>query len=336
MTSLVNVRYLTGFDGSSGFILLTNDHSLFCTDFRYQEAAGRLFVPGSAWEVVMEKGDRMRTLRGLLRRLNIRRLGFETTVSYDFFRRLSGTGIRLKPLTDLIEVLRQVKDADEIAAIRTAVARAEEAFLEVQPHIRPGRTELAVARMLGEALKKKGCSRMPFDIIVASGNNGALPHARPTDRRLSAGDLVVIDWGGEAGGYCSDMTRTMLLGGGTDREKKEKIYRLVLAANRKAIAAVQAGATGVLIDRAARDTINKEGYGDYFGHGTGHGVGIEVHELPRISRLGKGQVSEHMVFTIEPGIYVPGLGGVRIEDMVLVKRSRAEVLTTLPRGPEAA
>lgn len=214
-----------------------------------------------------------------------------------------------------------------------AIRRAEAAFLDVKHYIRKGRREKEIALMLEDRLKKRGCNRIPFDIIIASGPNSAMPHARTTDRRLSAGDLVIIDWGGEADGYFSDMTRTLLLNG-ADIPKKKGAYDAVLKANRMSISAVRPGAEGRVIDKSARDVIKKAGYGEFFGHGTGHGVGLEVHEAPHITWTKNDVIRQNMVFTIEPGIYMPGLGGIRIEDMVLVKGKGREVLTKLPKDLE--
>ena len=314
------------------------------TDFRYREEAerelskkdsrgGATSRSSVAWEIVIEKGNRFGTIRKLLRSLGVGMLGFESSVSYEVFSALSRIGAGLKPLRGLVEGLRAVKDADEIALIRQAVRRAEDAFRDIKPRIRAGRSELEIAGMLEERLKKRGCNRIPFDIIVASGDNAAMPHAKATEKRLSPGDLVVVDWGGEAEGYVSDMTRTLLLRGG-DMTRKKGIYEAVLKANRDAISSVSPGEQGKIIDGTARESIGNAGYGEYFGHGTGHGVGLEVHELPRITWTKRTVVQEHMVFTVEPGIYLPGLGGVRIEDMVLVRSAGCEVLTTLPKNLE--
>jgi Xaa-Pro aminopeptidase len=348
VTAIVNVRYLSGFTGSSGFVFLTKDKNIFITDFRYKEQAEgelgssrngkRANVPPSggeaAWDIIIEKGDRLKIIRSLIRKFSVRSLGCESAVSYEFFKALSRCGARLVPLQGAVEALRGVKDREEIASIAEAVRRAEDAFRDVRPHIRRGRTEREIALMLEERLKKRGCNRIPFDIIVASGDNSAMPHASAGSRVLSAGDLVVIDWGGEAGGYYSDMTRTLLIRGASAQSKKREIFRHVMEANKRAVSAVKAGIESKAVDSAARDHIRNAGYGEFFGHGTGHGVGLEVHELPRVSWSKSEALKENMIFTIEPGIYVPGLGGVRIEDMVLVRPNGAEVLTRLPRSLE--
>ena len=339
---MVNVRYLSGFRGSSGAILISKEKNIFITDFRYQEEAGRELA-GVPWDLFIERGDRLRMIRKLFSDLGIRTLGFETGISYEFFQGLSRCGAGLRPLTGIVEDLRAVKDHGEICSIREAVRRAEEAFLDVKPYIRPGRREREIAFMLETRLKKRGCNRLPFDIIVASGVNSAMPHAKASDKKLSSGDLVVIDWGGESDGYFSDMTRTFLLGGpgspqghrgGGDGSRKEEVYRTVYRANKKAMSAIFPGCMSKGVDEGARNVIKSAGYDKFFGHGTGHGVGLEVHESPRITWTRSSTIRENMIFTVEPGIYIPGLGGVRIEDMVLVKPKGPEVLTRLPRELE--
>lgn len=330
VTDMNNIRYLTGFTGSSGFLLITGKENIFATDFRYKEQAEAGI---NGWDVVIEKGGRASAILKLAGRLGIKRLGFEVSVSYEFFRRLSKRGLVMKPFKNVIEKLRAIKDEEEIGLIKIAVARAESGFLEVRPYIRKGVTENKIAGMLEERLRKKGCSCIPFGIIVASGRNSSMPHARVSEKRLNDGDLVVIDWGGEAGGYFSDMTRTLLIKGG-DMAKKREIYQTVLEANKKAVSVIAPGIESKKIDNSARYVIKKAGYGEFFGHGTGHGVGLQVHELPNIAQKGKETIKENMVFTIEPGIYVPGLGGVRIEDMVAVNKRRAVLLTKLPRELE--
>jgi len=330
ITNLISVRYLTGFRGSSGFALITGKHQVFVTDFRYREQAEQE-VKG--WDIMIEKGKRHSIIKKLVRSMSIGSLGFETSLTYESYRDLLKCGARLRPQRNVVEGMRAVKEEEEVSCIRESVSRAEKAFLDMKGHVRSGRREREIALILEERLKKRGCNAVPFDIIVASGPNSAMPHARATEKRLSPGDLVVIDWGGEADGYYSDMTRTLLLNG-TDLSKKRAIYEVVLRANREALLAVAPGIETRDVDKAARDVIRAAGYGSFFGHGTGHGVGLEVHEFPRITWTKSQAVREHMVFTVEPGIYMPGIGGVRIEDMVLVKPGTSEVLTTLPKELE--
>ncbi|MDH5767525.1 MAG: Xaa-Pro peptidase family protein [Nitrospirota bacterium] len=327
VTDIHNVRYLTGFSGSSGFLFITESKNILITDFRYKEQAGRE-VQG--WDIVIEKRDMIKTIKRLSQKIGIKKLGFESSLSYNFFRRLSKGDLTLKAFKGLIERLRVIKDALEIDSLREAVRRAESAFLDIKPYIKKGISERAIALRLEERLKKRGCRHIPFEVIVASGSNSAMPHAKPTEKKLNKGDLVIIDWGGEADGYLSDMTRTVLLKGGNLNKKKE-IYQLVLEANKRAISFVSPGISSKEIDHSARNVIEKAGYGEFFGHGTGHGVGLQVHESPHITMNKKETIKENMVFTIEPGIYVPGFGGVRIEDMVVVKSDGSEVLTSLSK-----
>jgi len=331
VTDINNVRYLTGFSGTSGFALITGKEAFFVTDFRYREQAAEE-VKG--WIILIEKGNRIRTIQELSKKCRLSRIGFESSVSYDFYERLSRTGLGLHVAEGVVEKLRARKDRSEINSLREAVRRAEAAFLDVKPYIRCGTRELTIALRLEERLKKRGCRRVPFDVIVASGSNSVMPHARPTERKLIRGDLMVIDWGGEADGYFSDMTRTFLMKEGPHSGKKKEIYRTVLEANRKAISSICPGLESKKIDEAARSTIQKAGYGEFFGHGTGHGVGLQVHESPRVTWSVSEIVRENMVFTIEPGIYIAGVGGVRIEDMVVVGGKKARILTSLPKELE--
>ncbi|MDI6889563.1 MAG: Xaa-Pro peptidase family protein [Thermodesulfovibrionales bacterium] len=327
VTEINNIRYLTGFTGSSSLLLITKRESIFVTDFRYGKQAEREVRD---WDIIIEKKGMIKAIKDLSRRIGIKKLGLESSVSYEFFRRLS-EDLSLKAFKGLIERLREIKDAIEINSIREAVRRAEITFLEVRPYIKQGVRERAIALRLEERLKKKGCRHIPFDVIVASGPNSAMPHARPTERILNKGDLIIVDWGGEADGYFSDMSRTLLICKGDNINKKKEIYQLVLEANKRAISLVSPGVESREVDSFARNVVRKAGYGEFFGHGTGHGVGLQVHELPSITRNKREVIKENMVFTIEPGIYVPGLGGVRIEDMVMVKPDGPAVLTTLPK-----
>ena len=331
VTDINNVRYLTGFSGSSGFLFITGKENIFVTDFRYK---GQSEKEVKGWDIVIEMGDRIKIIRAFTKKNGIRKLGFESSASYDFFNSICGLGLTLNVFKGLIEKLREIKDSTEIDSIKKAVERAEAAFLDVKPYIKEGTREISIALRLEESLRKKGCRNIPFEIIVASGPNSAMPHARPTEKKLNKGDFVIIDWGGEAHVYYSDITRTLLIKGGPGLGRKQEIYRTVLDANRRAIACVTPGVRSKYLDETARDIIRRAGYNEFFGHGTGHGVGIQVHEAPRISWNKSERVKENMVFTIEPGIYVPGIGGVRIEDMVLVGKNRAEVLTSLKKNLE--
>lgn len=326
ISDIRNVRYITGFSGSSGIVLLTRKNRIFCTDFRYKEQANREI---KGFEVIIANEEQCKVIIEKAKAVGIRVLGFESTLAYEAYRKLLRKGVTIKAVSNVVEDVRKIKDSAETKLIRVAVQRAQKAFLETKPCIRKGVSERKIASVLECNLKKKGCSSLPFDIIVASGRNSSLPHARPSDKKVATGDFVVVDWGGEAGGYFSDMTRTLLIRG-SGISKKREMYETVLKANRAVIDSVAEGVPARVLDKVARDIIIKAGYGDFFGHGTGHGVGLDVHELPRISRFGRESIKSGMVFTIEPGIYVPGLGGVRIEDMVCAEHDGCSVLTSLP------
>jgi Xaa-Pro aminopeptidase len=328
ITDPVNVRYLSGFTGSSGFIIVSREWAVFATDFRYQEQVKQEIEGFDIW---IEKTERTREIKKICDETGIKRLGFEAHhVTYQVFRALSRKRLKLKPVSDVVESLRIIKSPEEIAHVRTAVKRAEAAFKKLIPFIRKGATERSLALRLERLLKSEGCKSIPFDVIVASGPVSAMPHAKASDRKLQAGDLVIIDWGGESGGYYSDMTRTVLLNG-DDLSHQRKIYRHVLEAQKRAISKVRSGVSAAKVDAAARDHIESLGYGDFFGHGTGHGVGLAIHERPVVSWRSKHRLKNGMIFTVEPGIYVPGFGGVRIEDMILIEGGKAKRLTSLPR-----
>jgi Xaa-Pro aminopeptidase len=328
VTDLRNVRYLTGFTGSSGFMIITGQKSLFFTDFRYQEQA-KIEVRG--FGITIERAERPDTIKSVVERYGIKKLGFEAgNVSYQMYRKLLRKGIKLKALTDTVEGMRLFKTPDELTFIKTAIERAENAFRKLRPYIKVGTSEQKLAIKFEELLKKEGCKTVPFGVIVASGPLSALPHAQPTSRIIKKGDIVLFDWGGECNGYFSDMTRAVAIEG-RNLKKQLRLFSVVREAQSRAIQTVRAGAQAADVDGAAREYISKQGYDRYFGHSTGHGIGLEVHEKPVISWQNKKTVENGMVFTIEPGIYLPGFGGIRIEDIVAVRKDHAEVLTSLPR-----
>ncbi|OGW37433.1 MAG: hypothetical protein A2X58_05350 [Nitrospirae bacterium GWC2_56_14] len=325
-----NVRYLTGFSGSAGSVLVASGTPCLITDFRYAIQARR---EAAGVTVLIQKTDHYAALREAAEHANVDTLWFdETSFTIENLNKLRKQGLTLKGHRDLVGDLRQQKDPRELASLRKAIRRAEESFRELNRYIRPGVRESALALMLEFMMREKGARKAAFDTIVASGRNGAMPHASVTDRRIKEGDLVTIDFGAEADGYFSDITRTVCVGRPSARQRE--IHLLVLQAQQAAVAAVRPGVACTVVDGAARDLIGGAGHAKQFGHGTGHGVGLMVHEGPSISPLSGDQVQPRMVFTVEPGIYIPGWGGVRIEDMVLVTESGAKVLTTLPRGLE--
>lgn len=331
ITDLKNICYLTGFSGSSGCLFLTKDYNFFITDFRYKEEVENEIRD---FEIIIERNNRIEIIKKLVKKLLIKNLGFESNITFEFYERLKNIDKPLKPLKKIVERVRAVKDEYEISSIKKAVERAEKSFLEIKPFIKRGVTERAIMLRLEERLKKNGCRKLPFEIIVASGENSSRPHAKATDKRILEGEFLIIDWGGECNGYYSDMTRTFLIGGGNDFRKKRAIYNVVLEANKKAIKNISKLRYAFEIDRCAREVIEKAGFGEYFGHGTGHGVGLDVHEMPSITKISRDEIKENMVFTIEPGIYVKGIGGVRIEDMVLVNEKGCCVLTSLSKDLE--
>lgn len=330
ITNIKNIYYLSKFTGSSGLIFLTKERGFFFTDFRYKEQAYREVTD---FEIIIENGKKIGYLDRLIKRFGIKKIGFESSISYEFYEELKKIAPKVVPQCGIVENIRKIKNEEEIRKIREAIRRAEEAFLTVKPIIRPNKTEKEISLSIEIALKKLGCKSIPFDIIVASGKNAALPHARPTDKKIQQGDFVIIDWGGEADGYFSDITRTLLIKG-KDLSKKIEIYNIVNKARKKAIESIRVGLNTKKVDKIVRDEIKKAGYGKFFGHGTGHGVGVDVHELPSISWIKGEKILKNMVFTIEPGIYIPELGGVRIEDMVLAGDKGGIVLTSLSRDLE--
>ena len=322
-----NVRYLTGFTGSAGYVLIRPEGDLFVTDFRYREQS-ESEVPDM--EVLIEARGMTEAIKALTRGRKMKKLGIEPSISFALYSELKSARLHPHTMDDAIERMRMQKDKEELLEIKEAVRRAEDAFVHIKPHIRAGRTERSIALRLERRMKELGSGETPFPIIVASGANSSKPHAGASEKKLKKGDLVTIDWGAEAGGYCSDMTRTFLLAGGKDLAKKKRIYSLVKRANKRGMKSLRAGVRLKAVDSAARRVISDAGFGQYFGHGLGHGVGLDVHEGPRLSPKGKGCVRQGMVLTIEPGIYLPGIGGVRIEDMVFVTNNSKQVLTKLP------
>ena len=330
ITDLSNVSYLTGFSGSSGFVLVTPGRAWFMTDSRYETQSAEEV---SGYEIVIQKGRWTQEIASLVRDAGIRKLMFESRqVSVETHKALSEKleGVELLASRDAVERLRLIKDEQEVKSITEAIRRAENGFLENSSRVASGMVERETAIGLEFNIRAAGARKVPFDIIVASGHRAALPHGIASDKKMKKGDTVIIDFGGEAHGYQSDLTRSGVLGK-PDRKQTE-IYDIVAEAQRRAIEAVRPGVPCKEVDQAARGYIASKGYGDYFGHGLGHGVGLEVHEGPSVSYLSEDTVQPGMVFTIEPGIYMPGWGGYRIEDMVLVTGDGCELMTSLSRA----
>ncbi len=329
-----NLRWLTGFTGSSGLATVGPGKARhFFTDFRYDEQSAAQL--GKGWERHIV-ADLHRASGELLHELQSGRplrVGFDdrdiTIATHRTLVEAAGDGVELAAAGGIVEDLRTVKDDEEIAAIRASAALADAALLAVLERGLAGRTEREVATDLEIEMRRAGAQAIAFPPIVASGAHGALPHAEPRDVKIPGGVLVTIDWGAELDGYCSDCTRTFATGDVRDEERA--VYDLVLEAQEASLAAVRPGPTGREVDAVARDIIEAAGHGEHFGHGLGHGVGLEVHEGPRLSRTGEQALAPGMIVTVEPGVYLPGSCGVRIEDLVLVTEAGPEVLNTLPK-----
>jgi Xaa-Pro aminopeptidase len=330
VTSLVNVRYLTGYTGSNGLAVIGPDTRTFITDFRYQEQSA---------EEVDSSFDRrisaLNLLDGILDVLpaGTTRLAFEdgemTVRAHAHLRDLLGDRSELVAAGDPVQALRAIKEPAEIARIRAASELADAALRQIMAQGLVGRTEAEVAESLERAMREHGASGPSFDSIVAAGPHAALPHAHPRDVTIEAGRLVVIDWGATLDGYCSDCTRTLATGDLDD--EAHAVYELVYEAQLTGLEAVRAGAGGRDVDAAARRVIDAGGHGERFGHGLGHGVGLEVHEAPRLSQRSDSVLDAGNLVTVEPGVYLPGRLGVRIEDLVVVTEEGCEILTGVPK-----
>jgi Xaa-Pro aminopeptidase len=331
VTALPNVRYLTGYSGTNGLALIGGGRDQireFVTDFRYVEQAAEEVDPAFARHRAAQ--DLLELVPELLER---GRLGFEadhmSVATHHRLGELCGDAIELVKTSGFVERLRRVKSTAEVAAIRAATELADEALEAVLADGLAGRTEREVALALESAMRERGAQRPSFETIIAAGPHGALPHAQPRDVAIEPGQLVVIDWGAELDGYCSDCTRTVATG--EISETAQEVYALVRSAQLAGLEAVRAGSTGVEVDAVPRGVITDGGHGDHFGHGLGHGVGIEVHEAPRLSFRSEDTLEVGNVVTVEPGVYLPGEVGVRIEDLVVVTGGGCEILTSLSK-----
>lgn len=328
-----NRRYLSGFTGSAGMLLISGEGAVLATDSRYVEQARE---QARDFEVVRIEGEPGGWLPGLVASTGGGRIGLEAAdLSHAVYRRMVEVAVGEKtefvPTEGLVESLRAVKDEAEREHIARAVALADAAFEQVAPTIRPGMSELEVAWALERCMRELGSEPVPFDIIVASGPNAALPHHRPSGHTVQAGEPVVIDMGAVCRGYCSDLSRTICPGGGDKRF--DAVYDLVLGAQLTAIATIAEGMTGEQADALARQVIEQGGHGERFGHGLGHGIGLAPHEQPRLGRASRDVLARGMVFTVEPGVYIPGWGGVRIEDVVVLDEGGARALSAASKVP---
>ena len=324
-----NRRYISGFDGTAGFLLITAQKTILATDFRYIEQAKK---QADEFEVLQTSGKLEEWLPGLTGKLGLEKLGFEADdVSHSIYRRIrdvlaaSVTGIELVPLEGFVESLRAIKEPSEIEFIKEAAAISDAAMDYVNRTLLAGITEIEVAWKLEQFLRQNGSQGIPFDIIVASGANAALPHAKPSERVIKNGEPVIIDLGARVQGYASDISRTICPGEADDTFGK--LYATVLKAQQTAIDGIKDGTSAVDADNPARLVIEQAGYGKQFGHSLGHGVGLSVHEKPYIGPVSKDELKDNMVFTIEPGVYIPDWGGIRIEDIVMLKNGKIELLS---------
>jgi Xaa-Pro aminopeptidase len=323
---LPNIRYLTGFTGSAGVLLVSGAGAVLVTDFRYAAQAPQ--EVGNAARVEVDPTSVWDRLKRLLADSDLEQLGFEAHIATvrDAERLSTSTTARLCPTSDLVERLRATKAPEEIAAIRAAAALAADALDEILPAVRPGQTEFEIAARLEAALRRRGSEWHPFPTIVASGPRAALPHARTSSRPVMPGDLLLLDFGAQVDGYCADLTRTVVAGRRAD-DRQRAMYDLVRQAQERAIRCIHAGMTGREADALAREVIASKGFGDAFGHSLGHGLGLEVHEAPRVSPTAEGTLPAHAVVTIEPGVYFPGWGGIRLEDDVHLAPEGVECLS---------
>lgn len=337
LTGEANRFYASGFftPGADATALVTRKDAVFFTDARYTEAAQR-HLDGAELQEVGPGKDLMNQLKELIFLKGIRRLGFEdAAMTVRSFRRLEkalGEGkapCEPVPASEAILKLRQTKDPQELAAMEAAQGIAERALEDILREIRPGVTEKEIAARLQYLMLRYGASDMSFDPIVVSGPNGSLPHGVPSKKEIQAGEFVTMDFGCIVGGYCSDMTRTVAVGSVT--EEMERVYKTVLAAQEAGIAAARAGVPGKAVDAAARDVIQEAGYGEYFTHSFGHGVGVEIHEAPNAAASNETPLPAGAVISAEPGIYIPGRLGVRIEDVILITPEGRRNLTKAPK-----
>jgi len=329
-SSLENIRYFCGFTGSDGALIVTKKESFFLTDSRYWTQSEDEVKESQ----IIHYGKKMEGIFSLLFDLKLRKIGFESAFlpfsAHQFLTERLNKGAKLIPLEGELKNLRAKKDPEELALLRAAIDVSSKAFLHIMEMLKEGVMEREVAFEMEFFMKQKGAEALGFDIIIASGKRSALPHGKAGGRRIEKGDFILIDFGSGFQGYNSDQTRTVICG--APSLEQQKIYQIVKDAHDRAIEKIRPGTPICEVDGAARGYIRNQGYGEYFGHGLGHGIGLAVHEDPVVNSENKGLVQEGMVFTIEPGIYIPDWGGVRIEDMVLVTAHGAEPLTYLTDG----
>jgi len=328
VTSEINRRYITDFTGTAGVALITDSQALFITDFRYTEQAKE---QAKSFTVIEHKIPIAEEIAKQIQQLHIKKLGFEqTNVTYEAYKRYEEVfQTELVPVSNLIESLRLIKTEEELSIIKEADKIADQAFEHILTFIKPGIKEIDVANELEFTMRQAGATSSSFDIIVASGYRSALPHGVASNKKIAPGELITMDFGALYKGYCSDITRTVAVG--EISEELNNIYHIVLEAEKRGVEGIKAGMTGKEADQLTRDYITEKGYGPNFGHSTGHGVGLEVHENPRLAKTSDDVLEKNMVVTVEPGIYVPNVGGCRIEDDIIITESGNEVITHSPK-----
>ena len=324
VTNPYNLRFITGFTGTAGLALITANDAWFITDFRYTEQAGEQV---KEFKVVQAQKGLIDEVARIAKEAAVERLAFEqdymTFATYSQYQeKLSAT---LEPVSGLIEKLRMVKSPEELEVLKAAAKIADDAFEHICSYIKAGMTELEVSNELEFFMRSQGATSSSFDIIVASGLRSALPHGVASNKKIEQGDLITLDFGALYNGYVSDITRTVAVGEPSDKLKE--IYQVVLDSQVLALEKIKPGMTGIEADAIARDYIKSKGYGEAFGHSTGHGIGLEVHEGPGLSFRSETVLEPGMAVTVEPGIYLPGIGGVRIEDDILITETGNERLT---------
>ncbi|MCC2252102.1 Xaa-Pro peptidase family protein [Virgibacillus sp. AGTR] len=324
ITSAINRRYISGFTGTAGVALISSNDARFITDFRYTEQAS---TQAKAFKVVEHKQGIDLEINDQLKEMGIKRLGFEKDhVTFSQYEQYKNTlDVELVPVSGIIEELRLIKTSDELEIMKKAAKIADDAFEHIQSYIKPGVKEIDISNELEFFMRKQGATSSSFDIIVASGERSALPHGVASNKEIQSGELVTLDYGALYQGYCSDITRTVAVG--EINEQLASIYQIVLEAQLRGVTSIKPGITGIEADAATRDYITEQGYGKYFGHSTGHGLGLEVHEGPGLSFKSEKKLEPGMVVTVEPGIYVPSVGGCRIEDDIVVTETGNERLT---------
>ncbi|MCW8132004.1 MAG: aminopeptidase P family protein [Planctomycetota bacterium] len=330
ITDFINVRYLSGFAGGDSALFVTPRQRLLLTDFRYVEEAAHQ-APG--WKVVTKPAALLEKAGVLAKKFRVRKLAVESghlTLGMAKGLQKFARGVALKPMNQMVEELRIIKSPWEVRQLEAALRIQERCFGEVCRMLRPGIREYEAAAEMRYRLVKGGADDQSFECMFQWGSNASRPHGRPTDRKLQESNIVLIDWGAKFNGYHGDLTRTFFLG--TIPARLRKIHEIVAQAQQQAVERIAPGVEFANVDRAARDLIDKAGYKKQFGHSTGHGIGLKIHEAPTLSWRGKGVLKPGMVVTVEPGIYLPGAGGVRIEDDVLVTERGCRKLSRVPIG----